>query len=53
MEFGELPDCEHVETGERVEPGEGMGALHHFPVLCPIYHFHLAVPELHPFLTNR
>ena len=53
MEFGELPGCEHVETGESVEPGEGMGALHHLPVLCPIYHFHLAVPELYPFLTNR
>ena len=42
MEFGELPSCAHVETGESVEPGEGMGALC-FPELCPTCLFHLAV----------
>lgn len=43
MEFGELPSCAHVETGESVEPGEGMGALRRFPELCTTRLFHLAV----------
>ena len=31
---------------------ESLEALHPFPLLFPVHLFHLAVPELHPFVTN-
>ena len=32
--------------------GKGMEALHPFPLPCPVHLFHLAVPELYPFMIN-
>lgn len=33
--------------------GEGMEALHPFPMLCPVFIFHLAVPELYLLVINQ
>ena len=38
---------------ECVVPGEGMESLHPFPTPCLMHIFHLAVPELYPFVINR
>ena len=33
--------------------GEDMETPHPFPMLCPVFIFPLAVPELHPFIINQ
>lgn len=53
MAFRELSDVgTRGDLGEGGVPGEGMEALHSFPILCPLRLFHLAVPELHSFKIN-
>ena len=38
---------------ESVELGESTEAPCPFPMPCPVRHFHLAVPELYPFIINQ
>lgn len=49
MGFRELLGWLFLESGV---PGYGMGALYPFPIYCPMYLFHWAVPELYPFIVN-
>ena len=38
--------------GENGAPGESIGAPCLFPIPCPVLRFHLAAPELYPFIIN-
>ena len=42
---------QHLEIGKSGVLGEGVEAPSSFPILCPVHLFHLAVPELYPFLS--
>ena len=50
MAFRELPG--RWTCWENSTPGEGMETLCPFLIPCSMYLFHLAVPELYPFLIN-